>query len=154
MSVPSLPRDWVTTPFLRLLFQNLIVEEREDIRDASRSAWRTALSVIAASPGLMETIITPQLIFDWYAIAMTPLGVAIDLSTFYDPTHAIDGPTERHNVDKNMVSQDLSLITVEVTLKARVATATALAWVIAFWPVSAPLISLITITCILTWSLA
>ena len=49
----------------------------------------------------------------------------------------MDGAAERHNVDKNMLAQDLSLITVEVTLKARVAGATALAYLIVFWPVSA-----------------
>lgn len=35
MAVPTLPRDWIAAPFLRLLFQNLIAEERSDIRDAS-----------------------------------------------------------------------------------------------------------------------
>jgi TATA-binding protein-associated factor len=46
MSVSSLPRDWVAAPLLRLLLQNLIVEEREDIRTASLSTWRTALAVL------------------------------------------------------------------------------------------------------------
>jgi len=138
MAVPSLPRDWIAAPFLRLLFQNLIAEERSDIRDASLSAWRTALSVLAATPGWMEAVVTQQLILEWYAIMMTPIGIPIDPSTFYHPSVVADGDVapERHNVDKNMLAQDISLITVEVTLKARVAAATALAYLIAFWPVT------------------
>lgn len=67
---------------------------------------------------------------------MTPFGVAIDSSTFYRPSMASEGEVthERHNVDKNMLTQDLSLITTEVILKARVASATALAYLITFWP--------------------
>lgn len=136
MVVPSLPKDWVATPFMSLLFQNLVCEERSDIRDASLSAWKTALSILSSSPGRMDNVVTQQIILDWYAIVMTPLGVAIDVSTFYNPSFAVAGvvPIERHNVDKNMLAQDPSLITAEITLKARIATATALANLMIFWP--------------------
>ncbi|KAJ6547022.1 SNF2 chromatin remodeling protein [Mycena capillaripes] len=139
MAVPTLPRDWIEAPFLRLLFQNLIAEERADIRDASLAAWRTALTVLAGTLGWMDKVITQQLVLDWYAIVMTPLGVAIDPATFYRPSVETAGSVapERHNVDKNMLAQDPSLITTEVTLKARVAAATALAQLIVFWPVNA-----------------
>ncbi|KAJ7632150.1 SNF2 superfamily chromatin remodeling protein [Roridomyces roridus] len=139
MDVPMLPRDWITVPFLQLLFQNLIVEERADIRDASLAAWRTALTVLAAKQGWMDELITNQHILDWYAIMMTPLGVAIDPATFYRPSVETAGTAapERHNVDKNMLAQDPALITNEVTLKARVAAATALAQLIVFWPLDA-----------------
>lgn len=135
MVVPSLPKDWVATPFMSLLFQNLVCEERSDIRDASLSAWKTALSILS-SPGRMENVVTQQIILDWYAIVMTPLGGAIDVSTFYNPSLAVAGvvPIERHNVDKNMLAQDPSLITAEITLKARIAAATALANLMFFWP--------------------
>lgn len=137
MHVSSLPTDWVATPFLSLLFQNLVCEERSDVRDASLAAWKTALSLLAASPGRMENVITQQLILDWYAVVMTPIGVAIDASTFYNPSVTVAGavPVERHNVDKNMLAQDLSLVSVEDTFKARVATATALAALMNHWPV-------------------
>ncbi|TFK42701.1 SNF2 superfamily chromatin remodeling protein [Crucibulum laeve] len=134
MSVPSLPRDWISTPFLCLLFQNLIVEERSDIRSASLSAWRTALSIMSGSPERMHSAITQQRILDWYAIMMTPLGVVIDITPFYHPaTMEGDVAPERHNVDKNMLAQDISLVPVEVTLKARVAAATSLAQLMMFW---------------------
>lgn len=137
MVVPSLSKDWVDTPFMCLLFQNLVCEERSDIRNASLSAWQTALTILSSSPGRMENVITQKLILDWYAIMMTPLGGPIDVSTFYNPSPALDGAVapERHNVDKNMLTQDLSLITVEVTLQARIASAEALANLMIFWPV-------------------
>ncbi|KAF9265748.1 hypothetical protein L218DRAFT_997145 [Marasmius fiardii PR-910] len=135
MTVESLPRDWISVSFLQLLFQNLVVEERSDIRDASLSAWRTALSLISTITGWMESHITQQVILDWYAIVMTPLGMPIDPAPFYRPTLTIDGGTpERHNVDKNMLAQDLALITTEVIYKARIAASTALALLIMFWP--------------------
>ena len=135
MNVPSLPRDWIASPFLRLIFQNLIVEERSEIRDASLAAWRTALSLMAAT-SVLEVAVTQQLILEWYAVVMTPLGVPIDSSNFFRPSVATEGETthERHNVDKNMLTQDLSLINTEVILKARTAAATALAYLITFWP--------------------
>ncbi|KAG5635827.1 hypothetical protein H0H81_009992 [Sphagnurus paluster] len=136
MAVASLSREWINASFLRLLFQNLIAEERCDIRDASLTAWRTALSIMAASSGWINNDITQKLVLEWYAVVMTPLGVAIDPSSFYHPTIASDGelPPERHNVDKNMLAQDPSLITQEVTLKARVSAATGLACLISSWP--------------------
>jgi len=136
MIVPSLPKNWVATPFMSLLFQNLVCEELSDIRAASLSAWKTALSSLSSSPGRMDDVVTQQTILDWYAIVMTPLGVAIDTSAFYNPSITVAGavPIERHNVDKNMLAQDLSLITAEITLKARIAAATALSYLMIFWP--------------------
>ncbi|KDQ59577.1 hypothetical protein JAAARDRAFT_77653 [Jaapia argillacea MUCL 33604] len=135
MTVTSLPRDWVSAPFLRLLFQNLVVEERSDVRDATLSAWRTALSVLTSSTGWLENVATQQLLLEWFAIVMTPLGVPIDTNTFYRPFDVDhDGGAERHNVDKNMLAQDLSLVTLEIVLKARVSAATALACLIVSWP--------------------
>ncbi|KAL4065257.1 hypothetical protein J3A83DRAFT_4375778 [Scleroderma citrinum] len=137
MTVPSLPRDWVSTSFLRLLFQNLIVEERPDIRSASLSAWRTALKAISGDQELIKQIVQQQTVLDWYALMMTPLGMPIDGSTFYWPTFAGDGTEavpERHNVDKNMLAQDLALVSSEINLQARVAAATALAFLIVYWP--------------------
>jgi TATA-binding protein-associated factor len=43
---------------------------------------------------------------------------------------------ERHNVDKNMVSQDQALVSEELTLKARLASSMAIAQLLVAWPVS------------------
>ncbi|PCH38434.1 SNF2 chromatin remodeling protein [Wolfiporia cocos MD-104 SS10] len=136
MTVPTLPKDWITLPYLRLLYQNLIVEERSDIRDATLSAWQLVLPLLGSVSGWTESLITQQVLLEWYAVLMTPLGLPLDASTFYDPVVAAapDGLAERHNVDKNMLLQDLALISVEIVLKARIAAASALAQIIAFWP--------------------
>lgn len=134
MTVSSLPRDWIAAPFLRLLFQNLIVEERADIREVTLAAWRMAVTILHEYPDWLTSVASEQLLFDWYAIIMTPLGVAIDLSNWFTvAADRMDSAPERHNVDKNMLSQDLSLVTIEITLKARVAAATALANLLVYW---------------------
>lgn len=135
MNVPSLPCTWIDASFLCLLFQNLITEERSDIRDASLTAWRTAVSILSSSPDQLSSVATSELLLQWYATVMTPLGVAIDSSSFYRPvaTSDTDASQERHNVDKSMLNQDLALITVDVIIKARVAAAVALAQLIALW---------------------
>ncbi len=137
MTVPSLPRDWVTGEYLRLLFQNLVVEERTDVRNASLQAWEMVLSILSSVDGWMQSLITTQVLLEWYAVLMTPLGTPLDTTTFFDPlliANANGQATERHNVDKNMVAQDLSLVSVEVVLCARIAAATALANIVTFWP--------------------
>lgn len=134
MVVESLPRDWITGPFLSLLFQNMICEERIDVRDGSLAAWKIALTTICATSGHLGSVVTQQMIVGWYAVVMTPLGVPIDISTFYTPSiQEGNMPLERHNVDKNMISQDLSLISVDIVVKARLATATALGYLLVCW---------------------
>src|SRR6266436_8641589 len=67
MTVSSLPRDWIAPSFLRLLFQNLVVEERSDIRDTTLMTWRTALSLLSTNSGWLENIVSQQLLLEWYA---------------------------------------------------------------------------------------
>lgn len=137
MSVSSLSRDWLTVEYLRLLFQNLIVEERSDIREATLDAWKLVLSILTSTENWVQSIVTQQLLLEWYSVMMTPMGTPLDISTFYDAALARNGGdngTERHNVDKNMIAQDMSLIPMEVIISARVAAATALAYVTAVWP--------------------
>ncbi|TCD70588.1 TATA-binding protein-associated factor mot1 [Steccherinum ochraceum] len=136
MSVASLPKDWISLPFMRLLFQNLVVEERTDIRESTLSAWRLVLSILRASAGWMETMLAQQVQLEWYAVLMMPLGMPLDTATFYDPLVSAGGQDtpERHNVDKNMLAQDLALVPMEIVLRARVAAATALANIVAVWP--------------------
>lgn len=135
MTVTSLPKDWISGPLLSLLFQNLICEERDDVRTASLEAWKTAIRLLSEDSGKTESVISQQAVLDWYAIMMTPLGVPIDVSTFYTPSMHVPGnaTVERHNVDKNMIMQDLSLLSSDVVLRARVSAATAIAFLMVCW---------------------
>ena len=76
-----------------------------------------------------------------YAIMMTPIGLAIDTTNFYRPVVAIENSKapERHNVDKNMLAQDLALIPMETIFQARITAAKAMAelllrWRMEVWP--------------------
>ena len=137
MTVPTLSKEWVTERFLRLLFQNLVVEERSDVRDATLTTWNTALETLSSNYGYLENLVTQQVLLEWYAVLMTPLGVPIDASTFYHASSAADADpaVERHPIDKNMLTQDMGLVPVGVIWKARLASATALAKITALWPV-------------------
>jgi len=137
MTVPTLSKEWVTERFLRLLFQNLVVEERSDVRDATLATWNTALETLSSNYGYLENLVTQQVLLEWYAVLMTPLGVPIDTSTFYHASSAVDADpaAERHPIDKNMLTQDMGLVPVEVVWKARLVSAAALAKVTALWPV-------------------
>jgi TATA-binding protein-associated factor len=136
MNVASLPKDWVATPLLRLFFQNLVVEERTDIRNATTAAWKTAIDLLHSRSGWMETVVTSPQLLEWFETMMTPMGFPIDISGFYDPLSSESGAqvaAERHNVDKNMLSQDLTLVSPDSVWKARIAAATAMAYLIASW---------------------
>ena len=138
MTVPTLSKEWVTERFLRLLFQNLVVEERSDVRDATLATWNTALETLSSNYGYLENLVTQQVLLEWYAVLMTPLGVPIDTSTFYHASSVADADpaAERHPIDKNMLTQDMGLVPVEVVWKARLASAAALAKVTALWPIT------------------
>jgi TATA-binding protein-associated factor len=136
MNVATLPKDWVTTPLLRLLFQNLVVEERTDIRDATVAAWNTAIDLLHSRSGWMESVIASPQLLEWFETMMTPMGSPLDASGFFDPLSSENGPqvaAERHNVDKNMLAQDLTLVSPDTVWKARIAAATAMAYLIASW---------------------
>jgi TATA-binding protein-associated factor len=135
MTVPTLPREWISTPFLCLLLQNLICEERVDIRDISLAAWERALSILSADPQKLEATVDQGLILNWYAIMMTPIGLPIDTTNFYRPYVAVENSKapERHNVDKNMLAQDLSLVSMETIFQARITAAKAMAELMLRW---------------------
>ena len=136
MAVPSLPREWIAAHFLCLLFQNLICEEREDIRAATSQAWKRALLILSGGPTNVEAMVDQQLALDWFATLMTPIGLEIDTTKFYRPSivQSNENLPERHNVDRNMLAQDLSLVSLEVIMKARVAAAAAMSELILRWP--------------------
>lgn len=126
LSVPSLPYNWANNSFFRLLFQNVLLEERDDIRALSVRTWRLALGKVIPNVSNMDDLI-PVLIFrDWIETCTTPLGDPIDTSRLFILPH-FDDMTEVHNVDKNMISQDLSLIDLGTVWKARIASAQCLA---------------------------
>ncbi|PWN51876.1 hypothetical protein IE53DRAFT_31699 [Violaceomyces palustris] len=133
LTVPSLPRDWVDERVLRLLFQNLVVEERIPIRKASSEAWSHALSFVAQDPQRLRSFIGPYMP-NFFKIIMTPLGSPIDFSLFYSSGFGGAESNNRHNVDKGILAQDLALVGVDAVIRGRLGAAEALGAAMARWP--------------------
>lgn len=129
LNAPGLVGDWITVEFAKLLFQNLIVEERVDIRGTTMTAWRLSIKRLSELHQL-EVTITPALT-PWFGILMNPIGAPHDLTNFYQP---FKGGTQTHNVDKPMLLQDMSLVSEEAVLRGRIAGCKATAFLVATWP--------------------
>ncbi|KAG8867854.1 TATA-binding protein-associated factor mot1 [Serendipita sp. 405] len=125
LSVPELPIGWVDGSFLRLLFQNILLEEREDVRSLSLRTWRLALQKTISDSSAIDNLIPLTIFRDWIETCTTPIGDPIDVSRLFVLNSMDD--SEGHNVDKSMLAQDLSLITAENVWKARLAAAQSLA---------------------------
>ncbi|PWY98716.1 hypothetical protein BCV70DRAFT_201510 [Testicularia cyperi] len=135
LTVPSLPKDWIDERLMRLLFQNLVVEERIPIRKASSEAWMQALEHVAQDPVRLQSLVGPY-VADFFKIAMTPLGSPIDFTLFYSAAahSASHADSNRHNVDKGILTQDLSLVGVDTVIRGRLGAAEALGKAMARFP--------------------
>jgi TATA-binding protein-associated factor len=132
ISLPAADKSWLDDRLFRLLFQNMIVEEKDEIRQASASAWSTAVDVVATDPSVLRSVALPHL-SGWFTIAGTPIGSPIPVSLFWRPDSSAVANGFTYNVDKSLLAQDLSLVTVERTMKGRVEAAKALALLLARW---------------------
>jgi TATA-binding protein-associated factor len=132
VSLPAANKSWLDDRLFRLLFQNIIVEEKDDIREASASAWSTAVNVVDTISNSLRNIALPHL-SSWFTIAGTPIGSPIPVSLFWKPESSAIANGFSYNVDKSLLAQDLCLVTVERTMKGRVEAAKALALLLARW---------------------
>ncbi|GAA5975963.1 hypothetical protein JCM10908_005340 [Rhodotorula pacifica] len=131
LRLPTLPPTWLDATFCRLLFQNLLVEERGDIREATSDAWTACLERVGPS---LPTLVASQ-ISDWFDLLNTQIGTAIDRRLLWFGGSGSSGQEGTvYSVDKPMLNQDLSLVTVESILRCRVAAATAIGALLAAWP--------------------
>lgn len=115
MTVPDLPRDWIKSDVLSLLFQNLVLEDRQDVRAVSAEALEAGFGGT-----YLDDTVGPK-INDWYSISMTPVGAPLDEALFAG--RRVRG----HDVDKAMFAGDMSLVSAELVLETRIASAKALA---------------------------
>lgn len=122
----SLPHDWVNDAFIRLLFQNMLVEERTSIRDATTRVWTHTLQVLG--PRIAE-FVAPHLP-TLFCLVMTPIGTPMDTSLFYVPPLA----RTEHNIDRGILAQDLTLVGMDTVLRGRIGAASALGEVLAHIP--------------------
>ncbi|KAK0546804.1 TATA-binding protein-associated factor mot1 [Tilletia horrida] len=136
---------WLDASLLRLLFQNLILEERRDVRDASMEAWSTAMEAVremqsagARQVGseMVSDLLEPH-VPDFFRLIMTPIGSPVDTSLLFRPARRTSRNANghgRHDVDKGMLTQDLALVGVDTVMHNRLGAATALGHIIRQWP--------------------
>ena len=131
LQLPSIDHSWADARLLRLLFQNLIVEDKLEIRTTTARAWCTTL---ALNPAGLAQVAGPHL-DAWFRIVATPIGVPVDTTLFWSAKQSLSGQgAVVHNVDKAILGQDLALVSVEAVMRGRVAGAVALGTLIAAWP--------------------
>ncbi|KAI8979025.1 hypothetical protein BDB01DRAFT_852241 [Pilobolus umbonatus] len=156
--------EWVDERVYRLVFQNLIVEEKPDIIAKTLLVWK-GLTIGGKVDLLYALQGTQNWLGSWFEITMTPVGQPLDVATyFYKPPGAFSNgappeknrkhskltgmtgivtntvrSTERneeagHNLDAGMIAQDLSLITADQVMRCRIACTTALGMAMSIWP--------------------
>ncbi|KAH7107356.1 SNF2 superfamily chromatin remodeling protein [Auriculariales sp. MPI-PUGE-AT-0066] len=132
LRVPTLPRDWVSGAFFSLLIQNIVVEEREEVRAETLSLWRTTIELCS-----LPELVDGQLVMRMFEMSLTPIGTRLPIQLFHNPT-SVNGDgagfPEKHNVDKHMLTQDLALVNADIVIKTRITAAQAIASMVARWP--------------------
>lgn len=123
-TVPELPRsDWLDGYFMSLLYENLVLEERTDIRTTSFTALEAALNESRYdASGELEADIESHL-QDWYSLVMIPVGAEMHHSYFSGKRKAPTG----HDIDKHMMAGDMTILSPEFVMQTRLAGAMALA---------------------------
>ncbi|GAA6038936.1 hypothetical protein JCM8097_000582 [Rhodosporidiobolus ruineniae] len=132
LQLPAIDHGWIDDRLLRLLFQNLVLEERLEIRSVSEQAWRLALVVLQRIPkGLQQLVaaVQPHLP-TWFALLTSPIGTPIPAALVWSATASSNG----HNVDKPMLNQDLALVSIEAITRGRVSGAAAIGKLAGIWP--------------------
>lgn len=124
LSLPQgIQEEWLDSRLLRLLYQNLIVEQDPDVRRATLTAWDSAVRCL--SDTALNSMIEPH-IAGWFDILMTPIGQAMNAAYFWKPSEYDSNASGTYNVDKAMVKQDLALVSVESVVQCRLAGTVAL----------------------------
>ncbi|CAG8585522.1 5915_t:CDS:10, partial [Racocetra fulgida] len=154
--------DFLDHRTFRLVFQNMIVEEKSDVLKLSLQVWSALVSHVSKS-GQENKIITftAQYIRTWFMIIMTPLGTPIDRRLFFVPdgpvpmetsptavsstnlrrrsqgriqTNDGDDVVAGHNIDTGMLQQDFALVSVDTVLRGRVTASKGLGMLMSHWP--------------------
>ncbi|KZO97896.1 SNF2 superfamily chromatin remodeling protein [Calocera viscosa TUFC12733] len=131
LNIPALSPDWISGPLLRLLFQNIVLEERPDIRESSLNDWRAAIRILRSNGRLEE--MAQAALQAWFELVLNPLGTPIDSSLLLSVFASGRDSASAYNVDKSMLAQDFSLISVDAVLQGRLAGAGSIAFLMHEW---------------------
>ncbi|KAH8924423.1 hypothetical protein BT69DRAFT_1241102 [Atractiella rhizophila] len=124
---------WLDERLLRLLFQNIILEERSDIRASSLESWSMVIKrVFVQAGGIPPWNNLSNMISDWIRILTSEIGTPMPVECFYDAKGS--GRFAAYNIDKAMMEQDLALVDTETVLRGRIDGCTAFSLILAVWP--------------------
>lgn len=121
---PDLPKGWMDASILHLLLHNLVLEERPDVREETNRAWVSALAVTRTRPDFLETAILPN-VSGWCNLVLMPIANPLHQDFFAQVGQrrsAMD-----YDVDKNIMSADLALVSPTSILRNRIEAIVALA---------------------------
>jgi TATA-binding protein-associated factor len=122
------PAAWITEPLLRLIFQNFVLEQKEDLVKQTLTVWTQILQYLyQRQPQLLTQIVVPCLP-KWFSVLMTPIGTPIDVRQFFhfSPGKNGGGGGEGGNVsihDRAIAQQDLTVVDENAVLRGRLAGA-------------------------------
>ncbi|KAF9583392.1 TATA-binding protein-associated factor mot1, partial [Lunasporangiospora selenospora] len=147
--------EWVDDRTIRMVYQNLIVEEKKDILDLSLTAMASLITHMekSSTPDFTAMTIGPHL-QTLFAILLTPIGTPLDTRLFFSPVGnlppgvnavpAAEGTSRgrraqaannhSHNVDIGMLKQDLALVSTTSVIRCRLTASKALGLLMASWP--------------------
>ncbi|CAG8444968.1 8385_t:CDS:10 [Ambispora gerdemannii] len=86
--------EWVDDQVFRLVFQNMIVEEKKDVLDLSLQLWSKLVNHATPNDESSKiTLHTAPHIRNWFSIIMTPLGTPLPQRLFFIPDGSTVSPT-------------------------------------------------------------
>lgn len=110
---------------LHLIFRNILLEERQDVRDLSIQAWNQAIRLVDNS-GLYAKCIEP-FIQEWFNLALIPRIDGYTPLAFAKADIGSRKSIDAHDVDKAMMTSDFSLVDENRVLRNRLDAIVALA---------------------------
>jgi hypothetical protein len=119
-----LPKDWITPQTLHLIFRNILLEERQDVRELSIRTWNHAIDHLDNS-GFYLACIEP-FIQEWFNLALIPTVDGYTSLAFAKANVGARRDADAHDVDKAMMASDFSLIDEDLVLRNRLDAVVAL----------------------------
>ncbi|EGG04881.1 uncharacterized protein MELLADRAFT_116969 [Melampsora larici-populina 98AG31] len=124
---------WIDEKVLCLMYQNMLVEERPDIRSLSNQLWNAMIDELVEKPETTQMLIeiVRLHIAGWFQLVTTPRTKKLDATLFFTaiPNSKYTAAQDLHlihNVDKSIMAQDLSLVSIDDIMRGRLAAAKAL----------------------------
>jgi TATA-binding protein-associated factor len=119
--------NWITIDLIRLIFQNFVVEERQELIDDSLDLLQMLFELLEFNN--FEILFGDNSVKLLFALVMSPVGTAIDLRLFVHFTSVqasikTSSDFTGFNVsphDRAMIDQDLTIIKLDVVIYGRIA---------------------------------